>query len=331
LVDNIITLYADLKACRQLVEEYANRHEEAVIERYRSGKSVFFNLSEAEDLYIKQKCKSTLSKLSLIIPDALAQWQNIIYPIDLHRDFMEISHGVWVQRRTLLRLLENILRNKIDIILDDRVNLHPDISNLITVLFLASNPIEMDRLSLDLELDAIDVELWDSKFRDRFILRQKFALKIEDLSKQLVRHNPQIVHFTGHGNEKGEIILQDERGLSCPVKNEDIIKTFSILKSNIKCVILSACYSEPQAAALSEYIDCVIGMSTKFIDEASIKFAQGFYRGLGGGYDLQKSFDLACDEVRHYNLDEANTPKIKWKGNKPQKIFLFKNNSKDKI
>jgi hypothetical protein len=72
-------------------------------------------------------------------------------------------------------------------------------------------------------------------------------------------------------------------------------------------------------------------MSTKFIDEASIKFAQGFYRGLGGGYDLQKSFDLACDEVRHYNLDEANTPKIKWKGNKPQKIFLFKNNSKDKI
>jgi hypothetical protein len=170
LVDNIITLYADLKACRQLVEEYANRHEEAVIERYRSGKSVFFNLSEAEDLYIKQKCKSTLSKLSLIIPDALAQWQNIIYPIDLHRDFMEISHGVWVQRRTLLRLLENILRNKIDIILDDRVNLHPDISNLITVLFLASNPIEMDRLSLDLELDAIDVELWDSKFRTDLFL-----------------------------------------------------------------------------------------------------------------------------------------------------------------
>ena len=68
-----------------------------------------------------------------------------------------------------------------------------------TILFLAANPSELARLALDREARAIQVELEQSGFRDRFELVTRWAVEPLDLLRELVKLNPTVVHFSGHG------------------------------------------------------------------------------------------------------------------------------------
>lgn len=70
---------------------------------------------------------------------------------------------------------------------------------MIKILFLAANPRDTDRLRLDEEVRAIDEALRKADFRDYFELHSHGAVRIEDLQELLLRYQPQIVHFSGHG------------------------------------------------------------------------------------------------------------------------------------
>ncbi|NUO10141.1 MAG: hypothetical protein HUU08_15980 [Candidatus Brocadia sp.] len=69
-----------------------------------------------------------------------------------------------------------------------------------------------------------------------------------------------IVHFIGHGSSESEIVLEDMVGKSQPVSSRAFSQLFSVLRDNVKCVVLNVCYSEAQAKVIAEYIHCVIGM-----------------------------------------------------------------------
>jgi len=58
-------------------------------------------------------------------------------------------------------------------------------------------------------------------------------------------------------------------------------ETFGAAGASVRLVLLSACYSELQAAALVAHVDCVVGMSGSIRDSAARSFAVGFYGGLG--------------------------------------------------
>jgi hypothetical protein len=191
---------------------------------------------------------------------------------------------------------------------------------------LAANPIDTVPLKLNEEVSAIDEELLKARFRDNFDLEQKHAVKADDLSQHLLQTEPDIVHFSGHGSETGEIYLRDESGTSHLVSEQALSSLFSILKGNIRCVVLNACYSEKQAKAISKHIDCVIGMSKAIGDEAAIEFAQGLYRGIAYGLDLENAFKLGCAQVDLQNLNEQNTPKILWRNNTAKRIQILKTN-----
>src|SRR4029078_8875727 len=104
---------------------------------------------------------------------------------------------------------------------------------------------------------TIDERLRLAEFRDRFDLRQRWAIRPADLQAHLLRHQPEIVHFSGHGSEASEIILQDDADLSHPVSAQALSDLFSVFKDSTRCVVLNACYSEPQAKAIAEHIQCV--------------------------------------------------------------------------
>src|SRR6188474_2235394 len=78
---------------------------------------------------------------------------------------------------------------------------------MIKILFLAANPLGTDPLALDEEIREIDARIRGAKYRKRLKLVPHFAVRLEDLSNFLERHKPQIVHFSGHGDQKGAIIL----------------------------------------------------------------------------------------------------------------------------
>ena len=193
----------------------------------------------------------------------------------------------------------------------------------IRILFLAANPQDTNPLRLDEEVRAIDEALLKSPFRDRFDLIQHWAVRVSELQGLLLRHQPHIVHFSGHGSEFSQIILQDAQGNAQPVPTRALTGVFTVLKDNIRCVVLNACYSQAQAQAIAKEIECVAGMSKAIGDEAAISFAASFYRALGYGRNVKTAFELGCLEIHMEGLREEDTPKLKTKhGVDAAKVFL---------
>lgn len=186
----------------------------------------------------------------------------------------------------------------------------PEGDTPIRILFLASNPLDTPQLRLDAEMHAIDQALQRAEFRQRFEIKQQWAVQITDIQNHLLRYKPDIVHFSGHGSQTHEIVLEDRNGNSHPVSPRALSQLFAVLKDNIRCVVLNACYSLPQAEAIAHSIDCVIGMSHAIGDQAGLSFATAFYQALGFGRDVQTAFDLGCLEIDLEGLAEPEAPRL---------------------
>ena len=199
----------------------------------------------------------------------------------------------------------------------------------VKILILATNPKETSQLRLDEEVRSIDQALRRSLFRDVFELNQQWAVRVSDLQHILLRYKPDIVHFSGHGSTSGGIIFEDKEGNSKPVPANALSKLFCLLKDNIQCVVLNACYSEDQAEAISQYIKCVVGMPGAIGDEEAISFSESFYGAIGEGKDLRTAFELGCNRIFLENLDEQVIPKLKAIGNDPGEIIFIKDSNED--
>jgi len=181
---------------------------------------------------------------------------------------------------------------------------------MITILFLTSNPQDTNRLAIDEEMREIDQKLLGTQYRDNFVVKSHWAVRISDLQTLFLRHQPSIVHFSGHGSKKSEIILQDASGKNCVVPPKALSKLFSQFSEVIRCVVLNACYSEEQAKIIADSIDCVIGMAGTVTDQAARTFSSAFYQALGYGKDVKTAFDLGCSQIHLENLCEHETPKF---------------------
>lgn len=179
-----------------------------------------------------------------------------------------------------------------------------------TVLFLAANPRDMQQLSLDEESRTIDHAIQQAGHSQQFEFRPHTALRITDLPPLLLRYRPPIVHFSGHGSMHGEIILQDADGFSITVPPDALTNLFRVFSKFIRCVILDACYSEAQATAIANHIDCVVGTTDEITDIAAIQFSSGFYGALAAGEDVSTAFELGCIQIGLHGLDEAYIPQL---------------------
>ena len=135
-------------------------------------------------------------------------------------------------------------------------------------------------------------------------------MQVSDLQGLLLRHKPDIVHFSGHGDRSSQIILEDNHGRSQPVLPLALSTLFSKLKDNIRLVVLNACYSEPEAKAIAQHIECVVGISGRITDQATIPFAFSFYQALGYGKSIKTAFELGCGQIGLEGLDEEDKPKL---------------------
>lgn len=183
-------------------------------------------------------------------------------------------------------------------------------SKKIKILFLAADPINEVRLRLGEEVREIDAKLQQAAFRDKFVLEQQWAVRVSDLQGHLMRHQPDIVHFSGHGSGASEIILEDNNGNSQPVPVRALSSLFSTLKDNIRCVVLNACFSKAQAEAIAQHIGCVVGMSKAVKDLSAISFAAAFYQALAYGRSVRDAYDLGCIQIDMENLNQADVPQL---------------------
>jgi CHAT domain-containing protein len=192
-------------------------------------------------------------------------------------------------------------------------------------LFLAANPAGMPRLSLDREIREITAKIRSSEYRDALQLVSEWVMRPDDLLQMLNVHKPQIVHFSGHGTAAGEIVLVDDNGIHKPVSIAAIRALFTTLKDNLRLVILNACYAETQARAITEVIDCAIGMDEAISDEAAITFIASFYRALGFGRSIQEAFDRGVTALMLAGIPNVSTPRLLMRvGVHPESIVLVR-------
>lgn len=178
----------------------------------------------------------------------------------------------------------------------------------IKVLFLGANPSETTRLRVDVEVRDVKQKLRAAEYRDSLEVISEWAVRPGDLLQYLNQHRPHIVHFAGHGSAKEELILEDNQGKPKRVSKKALVALFKALKDNIRVVVLNACYSRPQAEAITTQIDCAIGMKEAIGDNAAITFAASFYRAIGFGRSIQEAFDQGITALLLEDIPEEDTP-----------------------
>src|SRR5262249_3390735 len=137
------------------------------------------------------------------------------------------------------------------------------------------------RLRIDAEIREIRDELDRSKFRDKYLVEYRGAVRPKDFVRSLLDIKPAFVHFSGHGTARGALCFETEEGDTHEVDPEALGDLFKAHKKYINCVLLNACYSERQAMAIAATVPYVVGMAQEIGDKAAIAFARGFYRIIG--------------------------------------------------
>jgi CHAT domain-containing protein len=181
----------------------------------------------------------------------------------------------------------------------------------IRVLFLAANPVDGKyHARLDEEAREIDEKIQQGTKRDSFEVISRWAVRPSDLQKLLLRHQPHIVHFSGHGSKTEGIILEDNEGNMKPVSKEALIGLFRTLKDNIRIVFLNACHSKRQIDGLRATIDFTIVMKTTIGDSTAVVFSSYFYQSLAFGRSVKEAFELAKNQLALEGIEETKTPEL---------------------
>ncbi|MBW4695619.1 MAG: CHAT domain-containing protein [Lyngbya sp. HA4199-MV5] len=179
------------------------------------------------------------------------------------------------------------------------------------ILILSANPKNTDKLRLDEEVREIQAALDHSRTRDQFEIVTRWAVRIDDLQAILLDQHPQVVHFSGHGAGSQGLVLENEAGQAQLVGTEALAGLFQLFQTDVECVFLNACYSEAQAGAIHQHIDCVVGMNQAVGDKAAINFARGFYGSLGAGRPYEEAFEFGRNAIDLKGIPEASKPVLK--------------------
>jgi CHAT domain len=158
------------------------------------------------------------------------------------------------------------------------------------ILYLAANPRGTARLRSEQEFRDIAAALERGQFRERFVLVPCFAARVIDISRDIIRHSPQIIHFAGHGENNGSLFAEDGLGDAAPVDRDTVVDLVR-LADGVRCVIVNACDTYKLAEALIIHVDHVIGMRYEISDKAAIEFSVGFYQAIAENRSIDTAFD----------------------------------------
>ena len=188
----------------------------------------------------------------------------------------------------------------------------------IRVLFLAADPFDpadpagqrQPRLRLDEEIRDVTARIRASEYRDSVELISAWAARPQDLLQALNEYRPQVVHFSGHGTEDGEVVFLGPDGSPKPVSRGAVVEVMKTAGDEIRLVVFNSCFSSAQAEAVTRHVDAAIGMSDEVGDEAARVFAAQFYSALGFGHSVGKAFGQARAALMMEGIPEEDVPRL---------------------
>jgi len=160
---------------------------------------------------------------------------------------------------SVLDLLDNVNSNN-PIPNNPNVNNPPATSSKkMKILMLTANPANTTKLNLDKERSDIIQKLQQKQEYFRIILEK--TVSRSEFKEFIQREQPDILHFSGHGEQAGIVVQDDDKRDGEIINTKGLKSLFKFLKKhvNIKVVLLNACHTQEQAATISEYVDMLLG------------------------------------------------------------------------
>ncbi len=159
------------------------------------------------------------------------------------------------------------------------------------ILILEANP--RSDLKLNEEIRDLQNVIERSHGNDKFEIKISPALRSSDLQESILRFEPNIIHFCGHGTRKEGLVLTDKK-----ISTNALSDLLELFKKHLECVVLNACDSEVQADEIVKNIKYVVGMNQPIRDDAAIAFSIGFYRALGYGCSFEDAFKFGKNAIQ---------------------------------
>jgi TPR repeat protein len=186
----------------------------------------------------------------------------------------------------------------------------------VKVLFFAADPLSSPpdgrdpRLRLDENVRQVRETVDAAPHRDALEVIDRWAVRTRDLVREMNRVHPQVVHFSGHGSSDGLVVVGSEGRGSHAVDAAGLTDLLRLFRDDIQLVVLSACFSRPQAEAVAEVVGCAIGTPATISDDAAITFDATFYGAIAFGRSVQFAFDQARAQLRLDRIDEQEYPQL---------------------
>jgi CHAT domain/TPR repeat len=182
-------------------------------------------------------------------------------------------------------------------------------SNSIKILFLAANPVDVvGRLRIDKEVRQISERIHLGARGGQLELVTELAVRPGDLQAALLRHQPDIVHFSGHGGETSGIMLESDDGNSKMVNKKTLSNLF--WTDSVRVVVLNACYAKDQAQAFAATVDFTVGLNAAIEERTAVMFAAHFYQSLTFGFTVTEAFELAVNQLLLEGSDVWEIPEL---------------------
>ncbi|MDJ0590828.1 MAG: NB-ARC domain-containing protein [Pleurocapsa sp. MO_226.B13] len=166
------------------------------------------------------------------------------------------------------------------------------------ILVFSSNPQDTEQLQLNREFRQIKEARNDSQNKRKFDVVPVRATTIDDLQREISEEKAKIVHFCGHGIGDLGLVLETKLGQQDPISNQAIGGLFKLFANQVECVVLNACFSQSQAAAIEQHINYVIGTKKAIRDDAAIAFSRGFYTALFSGKSIQLAYEFGKNRIQ---------------------------------
>ncbi len=183
---------------------------------------------------------------------------------------------------------------------------------LLTVLYLTASPDPDSPLRVDAEVRRVQEAIRGSKFSENVTVQYRPAANLDSLIDGLNDHRPQIVHFSGHGNE--DEVMTDSGKVGKPsakiLSFELLAKALAATDSPPQVIVLNSCKSSSAKKALLSNAKIIVTMKTSISDIAASVFARKFYAAIAAGQSVKAAFEQGKVAVEAASISEADTPEL---------------------
>ncbi len=190
------------------------------------------------------------------------------------------------------------------------------------ILFLGSDPLRAGGgpLELNLQLRLISDRIERSERRDHYKLISRMPVKTDEFAEYLDDHQPDVLHFAGHGSSTGGsaetndenligLIVRDVNNQKIALSPEVFIEYMQEFGDSIRGVVLIACYTPLLAKKLVQRVSTIewaVGVSGFFPAEAASQFGAPFYGALAKDKSVHFAFKSAAKTVKALAADAGD-------------------------